>query len=75
MSILVLRRDVRREWKWMVEMETKDEGEVLKKESFVVLEMTKMLLAGNIKDEESIVNYIVNPTRGQEVLKPQKEKG
>jgi len=59
----------------MVEMETKDEGEVLKKESFVVLEMTKMLLAENIKDEECIVNYIVNPTRGQEVLKPQKGKG
>jgi hypothetical protein len=58
----------------MVEMETKDEGEALKKESFVVLEMTKMPLEENMKDEECMVNYIVNPTRGQEALKLLKEQ-
>lgn len=59
----------------MVEMETKEEGETLKKKWFVVFEMTKMLLEEKMKDDDCIVNYTVNPTRGQDVLKPQKEKG
>jgi hypothetical protein len=40
----------------------------------MVFEMTTMLLGENMKDDERIVNYIVNPVEGRSYRNPKKRR-